>query len=89
MSANIKDMNTRDEVRLLLLEQAQGGIQESLKQINNKIDALDKKIDARIDALDNRFDRKIDKLQWSIVGIYAGGFATLLGYIAKTLHWFS
>ena len=78
MSANIKDMNTRDEVRLLLLEQAQGGIQESLKQINNKIDALD-----------SRFDRKIDKLQWSIVGIYAGGFATLLGYIAKTLHWFS
>jgi len=102
MSVNIKDMNTRDEVRLLLLQQAQTGVHDTLLQINSKLDSLDKKIDLvesklerkldninnKIDKIDDKYDKKIDKIYWFIIGLYGITISGLLTVLGKSFKFF-
>ena len=67
--------NHSEETRLALLEQSVGHIYELLNRIENKID---------------KFDEKLDKLNtnfYSLLTLYIGGYAAILGIMAKGFHW--
>jgi len=97
--ANHKDMISSEEARIMLLEQKNDDFHQTLMRIESKIDSLDKKFDAKIDALDKKFDAKIDSqnskidshFRWTVAlifGLYATGFATLIGAVEKAYSWF-
>lgn len=68
-----KNINNFDsETRLALLEQTNKHIYETLNRIEKRFDKL---------------ESKIDKNFITLLSIYLGGYAGVLGIMAKALHW--
>ena len=67
------------ESRITRLEVTIENINESLKQINNKIDQNSTQINNKIDKLDNRI--------WQIMFFIVSGFAALLAVMAHGFKW--
>lgn len=68
---------------------------DSVEERFNKIDEKFNKIDEKFEKVDQKFDKineKIDShFRWTIgliFGLYATGFATLIGAVGKAYHWF-
>ncbi len=82
--ANSKGMISSEEARIMLLEQKNDDFHQTLNRIEKRLDFLDSKIDAQGTKNDSHF-------RWTvglIFGLYATGFATLLGAVSKAYHWF-
>ena len=71
--------NHSEETRLALLEQSVGHIYELLNRIENKIDKFDEKLD--------KLNTKVDRNFYSLLTLYIGGYAAILGIMAKGFHW--
>ncbi|MDP4145611.1 MAG: hypothetical protein Q8936_14185 [Bacillota bacterium] len=71
-----KHSNDRNEdMRIALLEQAIGNINQTLMRIESRLD----RIEIRIDKLENRI--------WNNFYWMVGGFVSVLGLIAHVLDW--
>lgn len=93
-----KEMVSMDEVRIMLLEQKNDDFYKALDRIDKRFDSVEErfnKIDEKFEKVDQKFDKineKIDShFRWTIgliFGLYATGFATLIGAVGKAYHWF-
>jgi len=88
--ANKKHINEgmSEETRLALLEQSIGHINESLFDIKNELKNINSKISSQGESLNSKIDSHFRWTTGLIFGLYATGFATLLGAVGKAYHWF-
>ena len=80
----INDGHFSEETRLALLEQSINHINETLREIKAEI----KSIDSNIKELNSKIDSQFRWTIGLIFGLYATGFATLIGAVGKAYQWF-
>lgn len=97
-----KQTYTQEQMDILILENNQSRIMESLQRLEpsiiNQLNDLNKKfdkIDIRIDKIDSRIDKldqKIDSnFHWTlglILGMYAMGLTGMIGALGHAYGWF-
>lgn len=87
-----------DDTRIALLENNLSHIGETLKRLERKMDdgflenkkefdRLEQKMDKNFGTLDVKIDAINNRL-WILYFWVTGGFAAVLGVIAKSHHWF-
>ncbi len=81
------------DTRVALLEMSISHINDTLVRIEKRFYKIDERLD-KIDDRFNRLDEKIDKLDskldsrflW-LLSFTIGGFASVLGVVARVAHW--
>ena len=81
---NQKNMISSEEARIMLLEQKNDDFYQALHRMEKRFDQLD----AKIERLDSKVDSHFHWMIGLIFGLYATGFATLIGAVGKAYHWF-
>jgi hypothetical protein len=72
------------DARIRMVEKAVFDISETLKLMRLDADKRFDNVDKRFEYLENKIDRQFTWTIGLIIGLYASGFITLLGYFLKT-----
>lgn len=83
-----KNMISTEEARIMLLEQRNDDFYQALIRIEKRIDSLGSNLESKIDRLESKVDSHFRWSRGLIFGLYATGFATLLGAVGKAHRWF-